>query len=59
MAVPKRRHSKTRTRKRRANWKLKKPNLSLCPACGEAKLLHRICPSCGEYKGRVIFEPAE
>ena len=34
MAVPKRRHSSTRGKKRRTNWKLSKPGLNLCSHCG-------------------------
>ena len=25
-----------------------------CPACGAARLPHRVCPKCGVYKGRQI-----
>ncbi|RMH68282.1 MAG: 50S ribosomal protein L32 [Gemmatimonadetes bacterium] len=56
MALPKRRHSKSRSRKRRTHWKLKQPGLSVCPACGAAKMPHRVCTSCGEYNGRTILE---
>lgn len=49
MAVPKSKWSKTRTRKRRANWKLSAPNLVKCPQCHELKLLHRVCKECGHY----------
>lgn len=54
MAVPKRKHSKARQAKRRANWKLTGPNLIHCPQCHELKLSHRICPSCGFYKNKVV-----
>ncbi len=54
MANPKRRHSAQRQAKRRANWKLEKINLSVCPQCKEAKLPHRVCPHCGYYKGRMV-----
>ncbi len=58
MAVPKRRTSKTRRDKRRANWKLSTPNLIECPQCHTKKLSHRVCPECGYYKGReaVVVE---
>lgn len=61
MALPKRRHSKQRTRKRRAAWKLKLVALSTCPQCHEAKLPHRVCRNCGWYRGRqaVAVEAAE
>lgn len=55
MAVPKRKHSKTRQAKRRANWKLTGPNLTNCPQCHELKLSHRVCPNCGFYKDKVVI----
>jgi large subunit ribosomal protein L32 len=55
MALPKRRHSTTRGRKRRTHWKVARPNLSKCPSCGEPKLPHRVCPHCGTYNGREII----
>ncbi|HHY62726.1 MAG TPA: 50S ribosomal protein L32, partial [Firmicutes bacterium] len=32
-AVPKQKSGKSRTRKRRANWKAEAPTLSVCPQC--------------------------
>lgn len=55
MALPKRRHSYSRTHKRRAHDALKAPGLSLCADCGEPKEPHRLCASCGKYKGRTVF----
>ena len=43
MAVPKRKTSKARRDKRRANWKLEVPGMAECPKCHEMKLSHRIC----------------
>ena len=37
MAVPKKRTSKTRKRKRRTHFKLSVPGLVNCPQCGEPK----------------------
>ncbi|AZO95333.1 50S ribosomal protein L32 [Iocasia frigidifontis] len=54
MAVPKRRTSKSRKRKRRTHWKLNAPNLVECPQCHELKLSHRVCPECGYYKGKEV-----
>lgn len=54
MALPKRRHSKSRTGKRRAHDALKGPSLSVCPQCHEPKLPHFACPSCGTYRGRKV-----
>ncbi len=55
LQLPKRRHSKSRRDKRRANWKLRTVNLSRCPQCGAPKLPHRVCPGCGYYAGREII----
>lgn len=52
MAVPKRRQSSTRGKKRRSHDALTLPNPSACPQCGEPKMPHRVCPSCGYYKDR-------
>lgn len=59
MAVPKRKSSKARRDKRRANYKLALPSSSLCPQCGEIKAPHRVCPSCGTYKGKTVVEVTE
>jgi large subunit ribosomal protein L32 len=56
MANPKRRHSKTRRDKRRANWKLEQPDLSVCPQCKEPKLPHHVCLNCGYYNGKKIVK---
>lgn len=59
MAVPKRRHSSTRGKKRRTHWKLRKPGTSLCGHCGAPRQPHRICPACGYYHGEEIVAPRE
>jgi large subunit ribosomal protein L32 len=56
MPVPKKRHSNTRTRTRRANWKLSPLNLGLCPQCKSPVLPHHACPVCGTYQGRAIIK---
>ncbi|GAB6933530.1 50S ribosomal protein L32 [Calditerricola satsumensis] len=56
MAVPFRRTSKQRKRKRRTHFKLEVPGLVRCPECGELKLSHRVCPSCGTYKGVQVIK---
>lgn len=55
MAVPKKKMSRSRTRRRKANWKVEAPKTSACPQCGAAKLSHRACPECGTYKGREVL----
>ncbi|MGB7924692.1 MAG: 50S ribosomal protein L32 [Pyrinomonadaceae bacterium] len=59
MPNPKRRHSKARTRKRRAHDALRAPQTSLCPNCQEPRLSHRVCPKCGFYKGREVVHVEE
>ena len=55
-AEPKRKHSKARRDKRRANsWKLDVPGMAKC-ACGEFVLSHRICKACGKYNGKEIIK---
>jgi len=57
VAVPKRRQSRARTRKRKAVWlNIPKPNIIECPQCHEPKLNHRVCPSCGYYKNREVIK---
>lgn len=61
MALPKHRHSHSKTRTRRAHDALTAPTINACPECGEAKLPHRLCAGCGTYKGRAVvkFEEEE
>ncbi len=54
MANPKRRHSNTRSRLRRAHDFLKPVGVSKCPQCQAPVLPHRVCPSCGYYRGRQV-----
>lgn len=59
MALPKRRHSRSRTRKRRSHDFLSAPNIASCSSCGEPKLPHRLCGSCGTYKNRSVIHLEE
>jgi large subunit ribosomal protein L32 len=59
MAVPKRKTSKARKRKRRAHAALGQPNLDKCPKCGAARVSHRVCPECGRYGEQKFVETAE
>jgi len=56
MALPKRRQSHSRTRKRRSHDALTPPSVATCPECGEPKLPHRLCGGCGTYKGRAVVQ---
>jgi large subunit ribosomal protein L32 len=59
MALPKRRHSRSRRNKRRTHDKLSPPQITLCPNCSEPKLPHRVCLKCGTYKGKTVLEVKE
>lgn len=56
MPNPKRRHSKSRTRQRRAHDSLTTPQYLVDKDTGETKLPHRIDPKTGMYKGRQIID---
>ena len=56
MPVPARRHSKTRTRSRRAHDFLKSVNDVTCSNCQAPCLSHIACTSCGFYKGRQVVD---
>lgn len=54
MAVPKRKTSKARRDKRRAQHKIESPRVNACPNCNAPKRPHHVCPTCGTYKGREV-----
>lgn len=56
MAHPKRRHSTTRSKKRRTHYKAIAPQLSTCSNCNASVLYHHVCPECGFYRGKLVFE---
>ena len=61
MPNPKRRHSNSRTRKRRTHDVMKASQMSACPTCKSRDQFvpierHRVCPVCGFYKGRQIIQ---
>lgn len=56
MAVPARRVSKTRKKKRRTHFKLKEENLIKCSNCGELIHSHCVCKYCGYYGGKLIIK---
>jgi large subunit ribosomal protein L32 len=59
MPNPKRRHSKSRSRKRRAHDALEATSLSPCPNCQSPRMPHRVCPKCGYYGTRQVIEVKE
>jgi large subunit ribosomal protein L32 len=56
MAVPKRKHSNSRTGKRRAHDAKKAKATGLCPQCNTSRPTHVVCPTCGYYMGRIVVE---
>jgi large subunit ribosomal protein L32 len=71
VAVPKRRTSKARKRKRRTHQGLAEPNIPksqktraagsrskrfFCQNCNQPKTPHAVCPNCGHYRGRSLIE---
>lgn len=59
MALPKRRHSKTRQAKRRTHWKLTVPSIVECDRCHAPRLPHHVCPECGFYRDRMVVPKKE
>lgn len=52
---PKRKHSKGRRDRRRAQDALQAINLVQCSNCGEMRPSHTVCPSCGHYQKREVI----
>ncbi|WP_100488516.1 50S ribosomal protein L32 [Sporolactobacillus pectinivorans] len=58
MAVPKRRTSQTRKKKRRTHQKLSAPNLSRDPVTGNYHRSHRVDKD-GYYRGEQVIKPKQ
>ena len=54
MAVPKKKTSKARRDKRRAQHGIEAPRVNMCPTCHQPKRPHHVCPTCKTYRGREI-----
>jgi large subunit ribosomal protein L32 len=60
VAVPKKKTSKARRDRRRANHdRMNTPAVSDCPQCGAPVAPHTACPECGTYRGRQVIEVNE
>lgn len=56
MANPKRKHSKRRSRVRRAGNRFSAPQVATDPSDGTAIRPHRVNPSNGMYRGRQVLD---
>lgn len=56
MAHPKRKISKTRSRKRRTHYKAVLAQITVCSNCGAPVRYHRVCNACGYYKGKEAIQ---
>lgn len=63
MAVPKKKHSKQRTRTRHTAWLLLQRkklenlvNIVSCASCNADIPERTVCPECGKYKGRQVLK---
>lgn len=52
---PKRKLSKGRRDRRRAQDALTAIAMVTCSNCGELRLQHTVCPNCGYYQGREVI----
>ncbi|MHB0955574.1 MAG: 50S ribosomal protein L32 [Pirellulaceae bacterium] len=59
MAVPKRKHSNSRTGTRRSHDAKQARQLTFCPKCSTSVPTHVVCPTCGHYMGRQVVEIKE
>ncbi|MEZ5989617.1 MAG: 50S ribosomal protein L32 [Planctomycetota bacterium] len=55
MAVPRRKHSRSRQGHRRSQWKGTAVQLVDCTNCGARVRPHTVCMSCGYYRGRQVL----
>lgn len=57
MAVPKQRHNRSRTRRRRGGHpQYTASSLVECPTCKKMILPHTVCKYCGNYKGKEYVD---
>jgi len=54
--LPKKRHSHSRTHKRRAHDSLARKHLVRCETCSSYHVAHHVCPTCGSYNGQTVIE---
>ena len=59
MAVPKRKTSKARKRKRRSHLAIERRTLVQCKRCNTLTEPHSVCVECGFYRGKALIEIEE
>ncbi|MFK7736403.1 MAG: 50S ribosomal protein L32 [Pirellulaceae bacterium] len=59
MAVPKRKHSNSRSGKRRSHHQVTPKQTGYCPQCSDTVPTHSVCPKCGYYMGRNVVDMSE
>lgn len=55
MAVPKRRHTKSKRNRRRMHLFVKPTSLTVCQKCKKPVRPHTVCLNCGFYKSEEII----
>ncbi|MBI2891322.1 MAG: 50S ribosomal protein L32 [Nitrospirae bacterium] len=55
MPNPKKKHSYSRTHKKRNHQHPARWGRSRCPNCGNIKVPHLVCPTCGTYRDREVI----
>jgi len=58
MAVPKKKTSRARRKRRQAQQKLSSVTLTRCLQCQAPVRPHHACPECGYYKGKLVIREA-
>ena len=56
MSVPKQRHTKGRSDRKRVQYMKTAKELQKCPKCQAVVLSHRACSTCGSYHGREYLD---
>jgi len=58
-ALPKKKTSISRKRRRRSHLSAAIPALVVCPQCRSPRPSHHACPICGTYRGREVLAVGE
>ena len=58
-ALPTRKTSNSKKKKRNSHSKIVFKNIVACPSCGAPKLSHHLCDSCGLYGGWDVLRKGD